>query len=566
MKILLIIALTLLSVHAKTSRVIDVQESIKTDVEEYIKVFSPDAKYSVSVKVIPLTRKSIQGDESDLPFLDYESENILDEWDDPIRSTYSLYERIKEVEITLVFNEDIKIKDTSRFKDSLLKSVNLIPGRDRILIETMNGPLIQKEFKLADYIDYMILLSVLIATMIIGIGLNTLSRKIGPPLKTSNDNSDVKSTGAIAPMASSSSLNLGKKSTQEERAISGGLNIEDPKRIHDMVKSRIEKLVKSGTFPSHNDLIILEEELLINPKSFSYLVYEFPLDYQKRIFELGRKSDWLQGFLEIGFPTRSVIVVLDKMLRSRNENSQNQLNELLAYMWRLDDLLPKFIKEMDKETAMKILKLFPKNISIPVARECFPGTWGEVLSENFEDIKINGKDLVKLMQKCKDLKPLYQYEALQKFKSKTDLLNYLDEIEPHEEKEIYAIISGNDELYSLRAPFYKFFELAQDDRREVFEAFSITNWAYACFNIERKDREQLKEILDEKEKYLFGNTLAQLDNMDWDIELKVESRKEIARYIAKKFGVLEKSQVKDAFDEFMETLDESEGKIEDQAA
>lgn len=575
MKPLFLIILLSLGLYAKPSRVIDVQESIKTDVEEYIKKFAPDAKYSVSVKVVPLTRNPRLTGEDELPFLDYESENIVDEWDDPIRSTYSLYSRIKEVEITLVFNADINVKDTSRFKDTLLKSVNLIPGRDRVAIESMSGPLIQKEFNITDHIDYLILASILLATMIIGIGLNALSRKIGPPVKTT---SQEKSSGGSAQPASmpampmASSMGASSQTSSNQGMFSGGLNLEDPKRIHDMVKGRIDKLVKSGNFPTFNDLIILENELESNPKSFSYLIYEFPIEYQKKIYELGRGTEWFNGFLDVGFPTRSIIVALDKMVRSRNDVTENKLNELLVYMWRLDDQLADFIKETDKDLALKLLKLFPKNISIPVSRECFPGTWGEVLNDNFQKIDIKGDKLVKMMNRCLELKPLYKYEALQKYKSKTDLISYLDHIEPHEEKEIYTIISSDDDLGNVRAPFFKFFELEEEKRREVFEAFQLNDWAYACFNIERKDREAIKDIMDEKEKYLFGHAMKQLDNAQWDRSVRVDIRNRIASFVYENYETFETESVntakkKDAFDDFLDAVDDKkEDDIEDKAA
>jgi len=536
MKILFLMSVLLTwQAFAKQSRVIDVQESIKTGVEQYIFKFAPEAKYSVSVKVVPLTRNPQMSGDDELPFLDYEQENIADEWDDPIRSTFSLYSRIKEAQITLVFNQDINIKDSGRFKDALLKSVNLIPGRDRVNIETMSAPLISKEFNIIDHIDYLILASILFASMVLGIGLNTLSRKIGPPVKTEN----TAPTGNQMPMSSvgpgprnSSQTNSSSSQITPNQGLSTDLNLEDPKRIHDMVKGRIDKLVKSGNFPTLNDLIILENEVKFNPKSFSYLVYEFPLDYQKKIYQLGRGTNWFNGFSEVGFPTKSILISLDKMLRSRNEYENIQYNELLVYMWRLEDQLPSFIKSIDKNIGLKLLKFFPKNISIPVARECYPGIWGEVLSESNEEFKINKSELNQMVEHCLKLKPLYKYEALQKYKSKTDLLNYLDDIEPHEEKEIYTIVQTEEKLDDIRAPFYSFFDLDEQRRREVFSMFSVSDWAVACFNIARKERELIKDIMDEKEKYLFSYALTELDGSSLDYEQRKDVRSHISQIVA----------------------------------
>jgi hypothetical protein len=524
-----------LSTKANTGRVVEVEKQIKEDAVQFIQKMLDHPTYTIEVKVTPLKRILEQDGPVDnsLPFLDYQENEIVDEWDSPLTSIYTLMTRIKSAQVDIVFNDDVEIEDKDKFKTALLKEIGLVPGRDlvNISIEPMGmGKRSAKFFSDRHFIQDIVLASLIL----VGFGLILLTVTRLKPVKVenlgSNNSSSNNNTNAESVMSAPTAVNAtvnNKGGGSGE--FKGDLSISDPTQVINVIRGKINEILQSQTFPNLSDMMLLEELLHDNPNAFSFLIYEFPLEQQKQIFSYARNHDWLKGYADVGIPHKSCIRALDKMLRERNYRVNEYYEKLLIYAWRLDNKIDELIKSLDRSEALSVLYYLPKNLSIPVARKTYPGGWGEILS----DVKIpaiNKKDKIdNLINKAKELFPEYQYANLETFKNRKDLLAYLRLAEPSVEQEIYTVSGQNSDIWNVRAPFFEVFNCDENLRKEIFGLYDLGQWAMVCFNVSRSLRIKLDEIMSEKQRYLFGSILKQLDMNPPDLNDRGVLREEIAQ-------------------------------------
>lgn len=517
-------------------RVIEIQDKIKQDISNYIERFAPGAKHSSQVRITPLQKQKDMGGE-DLPFMSYSDDLEEDVWTDPQISLYILYDYIAQAEVTVSIEDSVKINDKDKFKQDLLREINLVPGRDRVSLEVLSSPVQESPYTYEDLKNIIFIVVALTTASIFILSIFLFFRKIDKTFggKNSSKKEDHSQEGVATPTPTMSNRTP-SLSQAPSNGISGDLSLEDPTKLSEIVGQKIDKLLESGAFPLLKDVVLLEELLQTDLHSFSYLIYELPKEFQEKVYQMGRGEHWFQAYSEVGSPTKQAIHTLDKMLRDRELAEGNlDFESLLIHVWRLDSHLEDFILSIDKNHAFSVLYYLPKNISIPIARSCFPGAWGSIIEEK-PLAKIADKKIIsKLIDKALSFKPYFDYKSLQKFRNKKDLLSYLDQVEPHEEKEIYAVLGRHNEILKLRPPFYKLFEMSENNRRSLFEQVDLKDFSLACFNIERQEREAIIQILSDKERYLFGHYLKLYDTGEESTVGQNEIRREIALRIYEQF-------------------------------
>lgn len=504
---ILLIAISVCAYADRKSKIIEVQDKIRKDASLFIEKFAPNSKYSISVDVVPLTLNTEVGREEDLPFMEFQEDLYLDPWDDSKSDFYTLVSRIKKVEIILFLGPDFKISNRGEFKEALLREINLVPGRDKVSFDEISSVVKESEIEWRDKIDVFLLGVMFIIAALLAAGLNVLFRR-------DRSNSKAESSNAGQSVnAPSYNYDQGiKKQPNTSTAFKGDLHLQDPTKLTSIVMSKVKELTRENGFPQLKDMIILEQLLVSEPLSFSYLVYEFPEAVQKDIYSKGRGENWFNGFSEVGLPSQNIIRCLDQMRRDRTLVGSTEFEELLICAWRLGNKnLSKFVSGLDKNLALNILNFLPKDMAIPVAKECFPGGWGEILEgESFKPIE-DQIQIKKLIEMCLNIESYFDYKALKIFRERKDLLRYLDKVEPREEKEIYNVIGDKSDLRNIRPPFFPFFELSEEKRKEVFRKFSINDWVVACFDVEREYKEKVTSLLSDKEKFIFSHGLKTID-------------------------------------------------------
>ncbi len=533
-------------------RVLEVETSIKEDIKDYVERVIPNTKYTLEVNVYPLRRKQAEtiNDTTSLPYMDLDNEYVVDEWDSPDTSLYTLYSRIKKVDVQLFIDSNVKLENKSDFISRLYVEAHLIPGRDTIVVDDFETVTI-KEFNWKEYKDELLIGILLVSLFLFGylisnIGLS-LARRNTPSESSEKSvasapvrNEPIISQRAESTVGSGITANLG-----------GDFFIQDPTKINETVGKKIQSLLESPMFPTMSDMIILEQLAKSNIASFSYLVYEMPLEIQKKVYRYGRTQIWFQAFSQVGLPSKEVLTTLDLMLRDRTVHFSEDFEKFLIYSWRLEGNLSELLRDVQKDHAIKILAYLPKDMSIPVARSLFPGSWGNLFENSLDENFLSEIELKSLMTDAKRLKASFNFEALKEFKDRKDLLVYLDKVNPKEEREIYAVLGRDSEVESIRPPFFKLFDLKEDELKKLKSEFSLYDWSVALFNVDHKDRELIVNLLDDKEAYLFSEYLKGFSRKvdEAFIAEQVEIRKLIATRVSKYSGSKKDIEVKESIGE-----------------
>jgi len=538
-KTIVLLIMTLLSLKAYSSgRVLEVESHIRLLASQYMKTSYPNTNFSLEVKVSPRrVKKNISSDT--LPFFGSEDLMQRDPWDDTSRSVFELMGRIRSVSLTVNFLERIKISDQVVFKKRLLKAIGLIPGRDKVNINIEYSSLIQKN--VIDELsksNNLIVFSGVIGFFIILISFSLIYLKFKKPSSQSSVEVDSQAASSFPPQSSmpTNSLNLDRSLKEVSK---NEVTFTDPTGSLEIIKAKIEEIIRSGTFPNLNDMLILDDLLNQNERSFSFLIFEFKKEYQDIILKNGRGEKWYKGFCHAGELDKELFFTLDTMLRNRDLRNGRVYEDLLIQCWRMGDKLTDLLCNFSREHSLCVLSNLPKYISVPVAREVFPGGWGAVLSEEFNHKVPSSDECLMYTEKAKEVFPELDHRSLDLYKNRRDLLSYLMNCEVFEEQEVYKVLGEHSHFFNVRPPFYKLFELSSSDMREIIDSVSLENWAIALFNIRREYRVHFNNLLSDKEKYLLGTFLKELDS----IPPTQQSRGLLRESIGKRVFSLKKDEV-----------------------
>ncbi|MBT7608366.1 MAG: hypothetical protein HN576_01330 [Bacteriovoracaceae bacterium] len=517
------------------TRVVEIEGMIRGDVRNYIHLIKPGLNFSVYVKVAPrLSAKSRYENEGSLPFFSSETETIQEEpWSNPETPLFKLYAKILKVTIEINFASGVDVKNIKDFELNILRSTGLVPGRDEVKIDFLKQPLISRDFKTVLLSERNISITIM-SLVILFLGtiiFVTLNRYLS--IRTENDaknannqNSDSAANTNLLPHSSGPIMPINGQSSKM-----GKLSFSDPTRSTELLRDKLKQILHSESFPNLNDMIILFKMLKSNIRSFAFLVYELPTAVQDEIYAKGKTDLWYKGFSEVGEIDPEIFHSIDKMLRSRNYMANKPFEELLIQCWRMDADLGTFLQKIDKQEAMSVLYYLPKNISIKVARDTFPGSWGGLLSDTKIPAMSNFDRLQQLLKLSYEFSPEYTKNSLETYISRQDLLEYLKNSQPHEEEDIYKILGEDSALSKLRPPFFSFFYLENEIRREVFEKIPFDRWGIAIFDINWEFRVKLDEILNEKEKYMLSAYLGQMDASGIDLDSVSIVRETIGREV-----------------------------------
>jgi hypothetical protein len=512
-------------------RQLEVEQIIKESVEEYVANILPQSHFLVSVKVTPLRRKEAgytpKGEI--LPYFEMSNEEVRDEWDDPTVSIYRLLRRIKHSEIKIIFTSDVKLVNQQQFILDLINYTNLVPTRDIVTIEHRTAIASQSKNTGIGFNSSDIKYGIYLLVFLLGLGGISFFFHRG----AQNGNSQT-STASSAPMPSAPMMMPSRQTTTESsstsgRSLKGDLSLIDPTKTMEIIRTKIDDLLGSGTFPTLNDMIELEKMAMNNPSAFSALVFEFPLTHQQEIFQNGKGDLWYRCFTDGGQIDQSVLKVLDRMLRERTPKGIELFEKLLIQIWRLEDRILSFLEKIDRNDAYAILYYLPKQISIPVGRKLFAGSWGDLVGAQKIPALSDKERIKELLYEAYELKPLLSYQSLEAYKNSRDLLEYLNYADVREEEDIYSVVGKSSDLFTLRPPFFKFFTLDKETRQPIFEQFSLQEWALSIFDTERTYRKILDEHLDDKQKFLLSSFLKEFDTAAPSLEERGRLREAIGR-------------------------------------
>jgi hypothetical protein len=507
----LLMGLFSLSIFAQTPqlehpRVMELEDKMVKEASSYFARRYPGDPFFIQVKIQPLRRIPVKGnmDES-LPYHDADSEEIVDEWDDPTTSLSFLRNRVVkvfvDVSVPLSFDEQ-KLLD---IKQELSVYLRLIPYRDDVKVE--------KKLKIAgeptpNYIFY-IVGGFIGAAILLGFMLRW---SLGT-IKTQNASAaSSSSAGGMAPIMSTPAPSNTNSTTQGKTDVQGDVTFHDPIKTLDIVHIKLNQIEQSKTFPTLKDVIELDSLCQNDPSRLGALIFEFSQESQKNIFKMGRDTKWLQAFTSAGGINQNCLTTLDRMMRERSFSAgDREWEDLLIQVWRLGDKAISFFKSIDSEHAFIILNLVPKSFSLQIAKKAYPGSWGKLLENRSSNVVIDPKIIKDYLRKALELEPWFQAKMLENYKKDKEILSYLDKVNIEDEKDIYDTLQSDSFILKVRPAFYKVFELEADKLTTLIDAFPIEKWALVLMNSSRNYIRIITERLDDKRKMVFSTHLKRLD-------------------------------------------------------
>lgn len=541
-------------VQPSVDRLPEVESELRGEIVEYVSRYIPKNSFAVSVKLNPLRRLPQIASKVDiLPFYETSDDTVLDEWDNPESSYYSLLNRIQDAQVSITVDGNYSIKNEAEFRDNLFKSVGLYSGRDKLDMRVSDLKAFEKKFTTND-INWSYILIGFLGIFTLGLMYFGIHRftDIHKQEQVIASNKELHSNAnSVMPSVSQSGLTGAAKPSngnfRESSRINGDINFTDSLKINTYLKEKIEHIFKDGqNFPTISDLKTLEDLLVKDPYGFSYFISLFTQDKKEKLFSVGRSQEWIKGFAEIGIPSKEILFYLEKMIHSNRSELHENLDQLIIQCWRLNTQLKDFLATVPRADIKLILFLLPKELSLPIARETFPGDWAFVLGdkipvENFSESK--AKDL---LDQAISFKPYFDPKMIQTYKNKEELVSYLRSCTPDEEKEIYQSIDVTHSLSLVRPPFYVFFDLDIENRTEIFRHYDLRSWSIACFNMSRGMRARLDELMNDKEKYLFRSYLTELDKNKPSTSVITEIRDVISLEVAQVINAQQVLAVKNA--------------------
>ncbi len=530
-------ALQAQNLPGKHPRVMELEDKLTEEASLYFSRRHPNEPFFAKIEVTPLRRNVAQGASGDsLPYFDQDSEEIVDEWDDPTTPLSFLRSRVVKVKVNVSVPEKFDDLKIAEIKQEIPIYLNLLPGRDEISVERKFKH-IQPE---TPHYIYYILGSLLVSSLVIGFMVRwSVSKMKSSASQTSPGSASgaINTNAAISAKPRSSNI---KGST----AVSGEVTFYDPIKTLDIVHIKIKQITDSGTFPTLKDLLLMSDTCQKNPKLLGTMVCELPRAWQKTLLWMGRDQKWLEAFSSPGQIGQEGLILLDQMSRQRNlTGGDRQWEDLLIQVWRLGDKANIFFKKINPEHAFIILGLLPKSISLPIAKKCFPGAWGKLLENKPLNVVIDTKVIADYLAQAFEIAPAFEWKMVEEYNKDKEILNYLSLISIEEERDIYETLNKDSFIFSVRPPFYKVFEMQQTELSSLIQAFSLEQWALSVVNSSRSYIKVINDQLDDKRKIIFSSYLKNYDQNPPEIVDQAQIRQTIALHAEATFLSKNETQV-----------------------
>jgi hypothetical protein len=527
----------------KHPRVAEIENGMVKDATTFLKSRFPNLPFLVSVSVDPLRRSDgaqKSGNSERMPYFEDSEDEIKDEWDNPNISTFALMSRIRRASITVSVSSNVTDEEISEVRTSLIQVLNLIAARDEVVIQKRAWSQLQDNRPNSETVILFSALgfgAVLLALMGLFLITRTSVKNLGNVIGTQA--AKVANTGGIG----SSVVSAPTGDSGDSRSPSGGtpglggdFKFSDPIRMREVVSKSVRELSTSKTFPNLQDIIRLDRAGKKSPAILGALLSEFSEDVQKRLFSCAYADHWLQAMAEPGEINSEVLELLGRLMRNQRSDELMPLQDVLIYVWRLDEQIAAFLRSVDQDEAFAILAHLPKTVSLSAARAAFPGSWGIVLDTSFKPKPLSKERLEKLAAKALQTKALRDIAIVEKYRQERDLLDYLLLAEPVEEREIYLASPEQSVIHAMRPPFYKVFELSSEELDFIVPKVSLDDWSLALLNTNRTARREIEKKFSDKQKFVFIERLRKFDQNPPDKARVGAARERLARFISKELA------------------------------
>lgn len=518
----------------KHPRVSELEKTLTKESLDFLKGRFPGHPFMASVSIDPLFREKNRNSEAkeSLPYYQMSDEEVVDEWDDPALSNSVLMTRVKKIQVTLSVPSTLTDDEISELKQAMISNLGMIEARDQIEVRkrTFSSNEI-KEDRTVTFLGWGAFAWLLFMIGLIGvvwISANKMSNAFA--LAQSKSNNSGNSAGGIptvAPTISDSKQDRGSGS-----GLAGDVRFNDPIKTREVISNSVKRLEEHSGFPTLEDMIILHKFSEENPQGLGALLAEFPTDLSHKVFSFSQGDTWLEAMNEPGDVDHHSMTLLNKLIRLQRSELDKELQDLLICVWRLGDKQSDFLKSLSKSEAMSLLHQLPPSLAIASAREVFPGAWAALLDKDFKVDKMSKDRIIQLKGVALKFAPLREWGILEKYKNDKELLSYLKTADPVTEKEIYTASGDIEMLESIRPPFYKVFELSDEQYDRYVQKISIDEWSLSFFNISRIERKGIEKRFTDKQRFRYYELLRSFDTNPPTKNRVGEARERIAKFIS----------------------------------
>lgn len=493
----------------KHPRVVELEKSLSQEALNLLKGRFPQHPFIVTVAIDPLLRDVQKKTSDKLPYYDLRDEEILDEWDDPNLSNAALLNRVKKTVVNVSVPNTLSEDEVGELKSALAKNLSLVEARDIVEIQKRQWSRLEDNQTL-----FNIWLPIgLVALLLIMAGI-WAATWFGAKRLSGSLQEGFREAGKTAAASSGQNHPLPAMEAPERSNStmpSGDLRFSDPIKNRETLRSGIQILNDNPAFPSLEDMMLLHTFAKDQPAAFGAFLVEFTLERRQQIFSLSFGDTWLYALSEPGEVDSSCIELLNKCLRHTRNELQKDWQHLLTLIWRLDNRRSEFFKGLPKAEAFPILASLPRSLSLHVAREVYPGAWGELLDPSLSLVPLKAERIQALCKQALTLSPLQNVQMLDRYKNQKDLLSYLKNVDPQIEKEIYQA-SGSLNLKELRPAFYPVFELSESQLDALVPRIKVEDWALAMFNVSRFERKKVESRFSDRQRMRYFELLKHFDS------------------------------------------------------
>ncbi len=511
MKFITLISLLLLSLAAwaqggpvKHPRVAEVEEKMRDEASRYFTRRFPNEPFFIKVEVNPLRRDMVSGQRMEnLPYFDYESEESVDEWDDPKTPMSFLRHRVTKVVIELSVPDAFDEVRIAEIKEEVTAYLKLLPFRDDVRVvkkfKAAKPPLITDEM-------YQLFGGLLISALVVGFLVRSGLSRMKP---TTQSSSPVAAPVASAPASANRERVTSHKGST---AVSGDVTFHDPMKTMDIVHLKHDQISKSGTFPTLSDMITLHGAGEKNPTRLGALLYEMPVEWQKKLFPLGIGQNWLEAFCDPGQIDHECLSLLDRIGKERSFSSGSREGEdLLIQLWRMGEKGIQFFKRIPQDHAFIILNMMPKSFALGIAKKAFPGAWGRLLENQTAQAVIDLSTMQFYQVQALSIEPPFEWRLLENYRKDRELLKYLDTVSIDDEKDVYDTLPEESFVLRVRPSFAQVFQLEGEVWKNFVASYPLEKWALVVMNSSRNYNRQILDVLDDKQRAVFSQHLKNLD-------------------------------------------------------
>jgi len=488
---------------SKHPRVAELEEKLMKDASSLIRTRFPDLPFLVTVSVDPLRRRSLpqtaDAQQENLPFFDVQDDGLMqDEWDDPEVSLLKLLSRVRKTVVNVSLPDSLSDPEVDEIKEFLFVSLHLIQARDEVNVQRKVWKTIGTPWWLYGTVATSLIVLFLMGLLFIN---RSATRRISEAIAHSSKNGGSTSV-VMAPSPAHSRKDSG------EHGSAGEMRLSDPVKLHEFAAGFVKTLMEFQGFPSLEDFRVLDSLGRRDPQALGSILSEFPDEVRAKLFGWGRDIAWVQAMLNPGQLTLEAMDVLRGMMRhSRLGDSSNRpWQELLIAVWRLDDKRDAFLQKIPSDTALALLAALPRQQSIASGRKLFPGSWAQLLNQDFRPTKPDVGRIEDMRRMAYDLVPLSDLSRVDRYRKELELVDYLHECEVAEERDIYLASAPGSLIYELRTPFFPVLEMSEEDAKQFVGRFSPDQWAYALHHVVLAQRANILKVFNDKQRMLFVET------------------------------------------------------------